>query len=137
MIIMEHNIKELLLKDICSRLPYGLLCKVDGIEDPQKLIRIEVDEVGGVLLDFGDTLDGYPIQGYLSEVKPYLRHLSSITEKEKTELQLMLISLQVSAYDYSKEIMAITIDFYDSHHFDYRNLISKGVALEALEGMYI
>lgn len=71
-----------LIKDITARLPYGVYCKINGIKEPKKLIRIEVDDTDGILLDFGDDKNSMPLQFYLSEIKPYLRPMISMTEKE-------------------------------------------------------
>lgn len=144
---MTQEERELLAKDLCARIPYGVYCKVDGIEEPKKLIRIEVDEVDGVLLDFGSNEDGLPIQVYLSEVKPCLRQMSSMTSAEKSELELMgfryengsIINEDVTEYDdYRNHPYTLVdetkcfevIEFLNSHHFDYMGLIEKGLAIE-------
>lgn len=75
-------------------------------------------------------------------IKPYLRPMSSMTEKEKTELDkaydTLLENLKsgVSGFNADAEATAFDVDFYNSHHFDFRGLIEKGLALEAPEGMY-
>lgn len=87
---MTRQDKELLLCDLCARLPYGVLCHINGDDTstPRKLSRIEVDELDGILLDFWTDREDYlSIQVYLSEVKPYLRPMSSMTEEEKEELK--------------------------------------------------
>lgn len=142
---MENKEKELLLKDLCARLPYGVKCKIEGVEEPKKLIRIEVDEVDGVLLDFESN-----IQVYLSEVKPYLRVLKSITEEQKKflkdeyefwydESDNEICSRYRGAMGYSlvvqQEIIELN-DFMLSNHFDGRGLIEMGIALPATEDMY-
>ena len=102
--------KSLLVKDLCARLPYKVI-----VYDYD---REETREMGlGTLHDimFNDL-----------ECKPYLRPMSSMTEEEKKEL----FQLMGNGTDIQR------IDFYISHHFDYRGLIPKGLALEALEGMY-
>lgn len=72
--------KELLLKDLSARLPYGVKCNI-GDDKPYTLNRIEIDDKNGHLLDFKEKKDGLDIQVYLSEVKPYLFPLSSMTKK--------------------------------------------------------
>ena len=117
------DLNELLLKDLCARLPYGVFCNI-GLDYPLPLQRLFVDRLDGILLDFYE--DGKDYQVYLGEVKPYLRSLLSITEEEKEEL----FQLMGNGTDIQR------IDFYLSHHFDFRCLIPMGLALEAPEGMY-
>ena len=112
---MTQEEKELLLKDICARLPYGV--KVYALFDEEKPLTREMGL--GTLHDF--MLDNI-------EVKPYLRPMSSITDEEYDELCECTKSKFIGD---SKEI-----DWLNKHHFDYRGLIEKGLALEAKEGMY-
>ena len=118
---MKQEDKELLLKDICARLPYGVKFKVaDG--DTRILDAVEFCIITGQnKLSFGlaeSTIEK-------NKVMPYLRPLSSMTDNEKNEL------LKYTGSTIDKEI-----DFYNSNHFDYRGLIPKSLALEAPEGMY-
>ena len=127
---MTQEEKQLLLKDLCSRLPYGVLCYIndDDTNTPRKLRRIEVDELDGILLDFWTGREDCPsMQVYLSEVKPYLRSMSSMTEEEKSQYNFYLARIEF-AYDAS-----LLIDWLNSHHFDYRVLIKKGLAIEVTE----
>lgn len=120
---------ELLLKDLCTRLSYEVMCNI-GLNFPLPLQQIFIDEVDGILLDF--YKDGKNYQVYLSEVKPYLRPMSSMTEEEIEEYKHLL-----NKYTASNPTSAISmIDWLNAHHFDYRGLIEKGLALPAPEGMY-
>ena len=82
---MTPEEKDLLLQDLCARLPYGVKCNV-GDDKPYTLSRIEIDDKNGHLLDFKEKKDGLDMQVYLSEVKPYLFPLSSMTDKQREEL---------------------------------------------------
>lgn len=62
--------------------------------------------------------------------RPYLRPMSSMTEEEKDEYFGRTMAIDI--VETSQQI----IDWLNAHHFDYRNLIEKGLALEAPEGMY-
>lgn len=135
---MTQKDKELLLKDLCARLPYGVLCYIndDDTSTPRKLRRIEVDELDGILLDFWtDREDCHSMQVYLSEVKPYLRSMSSMTKEEYEELR------KIDKYYGIAPLNEIndwepgykSIDWLNSHHFDYRVLIKKGLAIEVTE----
>ena len=131
---MTKEEKQLLLKDFCARLAYNPFCKVGGTESfpSVKLIRIEVDATDGILLDF-DYKDkqGLPLQVYLSEAKPYLRPMSNMTKEEEETYESFIIGIatdEVGAWELT--------DWLNTHHFDYRGLIEKGLALEAPKDMY-
>ena len=116
---MTQEEQQLLLKDLCARLPYGVKINVNGEEDT--LLELGVDT--------GWVNASYDIE----DIKPYLRPISSMTEDEKEEYdKLFTIHSQGETYCENWE----WIDFMNSHHFDYRGLIEKGLALEAPEGMY-
>jgi hypothetical protein len=75
----------------------------------------------------------------LETVKPYLRPMSSMTEEEKEEYKTISIWGEVRESKVHYTDICPTIEGYDwlnAHHFDYRNLIKKGLALQAPEGMY-
>ena len=140
--------RQLLFQDISARLSYGVKCKV------QKRIGtfLVTDLYGG-----GKGIGGYFIEEKRSfvyptiEVKPYLRPMSSMTEEEKHYIRYHFcpeyyfdvdlqgnISDNDGSYIYEIELskMAGYIDFLNSHHFDYRGLIEKGLALAAPKDMY-
>jgi hypothetical protein len=130
---MTTEEKQLLLEDLCARLPYGLKVNIDGVAD---------SVLTGVYDDRVSTERGinYPIR----LVKLYLRPLSSMTEKEMESLRqehLKDEKLYVEAINgdgsmRGKVITHYAADYCDEHHLDYRGLIQKGLALEAPEGMY-
>ena len=131
---MTQEDKELLLKDLCARLPYGVIVRVysnngdynyslTGIINSQhKYPEIEID---------GRLEDEFCIQS----CKPYLRPMSSITKEEKNELWELLKKLGAASD-------AKRLDWLNKKMFDYRKddegktMIEKGLALEAPEGMY-
>ena len=132
---MDMKDKELLLKDLCGRLPYGVKCYNANTE------------TNCLLEDVEDVSSGYPTFDYgfgdLESIKPYLRPMSSMTEEECLELsKLKPIYDEVAAWKYIKTPVPLAIanikqfDFFHSHHLDWRDLIPKGLALEAPEGMY-
>ena len=111
--------KELLLKDLCARLPYGIKCQVDdgaaGFNDGT-LIEIDISkECVRFEADYWWVAD-------IDEIKPYLRSIYKLTNEELEELEFRTDS------DY--------VDYCNKHYIDYCNLIPKGLALEAPEGMY-
>ena len=120
---MTEEDKQLLFKDLSARLPYGVMVLVKG----EKYFN-ETNEPYIVTLSFGTYLfDDEDIT-----LVPYLRSMSSMTEEEKEEYELLI---DCSDYTYFKTSDKV-IDWLNAHHFDYRGLIEKGLALEAPEGMY-
>ena len=109
---MTKEDRKLLLKDLCARVPYGVyLHNKNGL----------VYRLWGIT-DTTHINDSYLIE--VEEIKPYLRPMSSMTEEEKI------------FYEYHKEghcfaeFAATLVDWLNAHHFDYRELIEKGLAIE-------
>ena len=110
--------KELLLKDICGRLPYGvkgILCE-DGV---WTLDRIWTKKGYESVVFAGDYYD-------VDCFKPYLFPLSSMTPKQKAELSILVVDVE----DIFKSFL-IEVEFYHKHHIDYRGFIEKGLAIDA------
>ena len=136
---MTQEQKELLLKDLCARLPYGVLC--DRLGKSHKLLSIVPDKKYCLELYNGEYASSFFT---IDDVKPYLRPMSSMTEdelKKAHELGIFLTYIgDVILYDGIDDVGAKeqleAIDWLNEHHFDYRRLIEKGLALEAPEGMY-
>ena len=72
--------------------------------------------------------------------------MSSMTEEERSDLFMHVLDGPI-IYDENENIIvgfecntfeqfASLENWLNSHHFDYRGLIEKGLALEAPEGMY-
>ena len=128
---MTQEEKELLLVDLCARLPYGV--KIEYIKTKKQYRLHELSEDGsyfsllheteptGVCSELGIEYEGE------QTIKPYLRPMSSMTEEEEYEYN--------TAIDKDVEPERI-VDWYNLHHFDYRGLIEKGLALEAPKDMY-
>ena len=114
---MTKNEKDLLLQDICSRLPYGVKVQLTH-NVPLKLLSIQVN---GTAVVTGDK--GYPFEIQWGSCKPYLFPLSSMTAEQKTSHNF----LKYSAYANPVKL----IDWYIKNHFDYRGLIPMGLAIDA------
>ena len=116
---MTQEEKQLLLKDLCARLPYGVILDNPNPcgEHWDELISIDIPNGTVTLLYDGRT---YKVE----KTKPYLRPMSSMTDEEREELSCYENSIQRA-------------DFYYSHHIDCRFMIEKGLAIEAPEGMYM
>ena len=133
---MENEYKELLLRDLCARLPYGVKIKFAFNKDVEKinnLIYVSDDEQSYIhnscLILTEDNIK-YVFNDWLDECKPYLRPMSSMTEEERKEYNLTKV-LSIVDYPTLK-----SFDWLNAHHFDYRGLIEKGLATTAPEGMY-
>ena len=130
---MTKEDKDLLLKDLCARLPYGVKCQVQEDECTYigTLCRIEVDNKNGHLLDFVETISGLDCQVYLTEVKPYLFPLSSMTEEQKEEYcQLQQKIIYNSKGVVNKDITEY-INWCYKNHLDINDLIPKELAIDA------
>ena len=120
---MTQEEKQLLIKDLCSRLPYGVICRLSV-----KGAKVSITEK----LEFGGL--NHFIYGTM-DVKPYLRPMSSMTEEEKEELN-QYVSVPDGKSIRRLPYCAKYIDWLTAHHFDYHRLKEKDLALEAPEGMY-
>ena len=119
---MTQEDKELLYKDLCARLPYGVvLDSPDPVDDLwDEAISIDASTKTVTLL-YNERVF------YIDEVKPYLFPLSSMTEEQKEEYQYIT---ERWMYDSSYSISDST-DWLNKNHFDYRGLIEKGLAIDA------
>lgn len=118
---MENNMKELLIKDLCARLPYGVKIEITWWvmgEGTYMNTTLEPDHIDQLLND-DDT-----------EIKPYLRSMSSMTKEEEEEYN----NIDNRAYSCPKDYAHIPakdrIDWLLKNHFDFRGLIPKGLAIE-------
>ncbi len=107
----------LLLKDLCARLPYGVKITWDETHE----ITCTPSIYNAIWLK-GDT-----------SFKLYLRPMSSMTKEEYEEYYNISYGITNIGSKYTYYDLC---DWLNKHHFDYRGLIEKGLALEAPEGMY-
>ena len=112
---MTQEEKQLLFKDLCARLPYGVKVKCAS-----EIITLNVNWLK-------------VFQYHLDEIKPCLRPMSSMTEEEYKEWRYLYLPLP---HDNEATETQRRIDWLNAHHFDYRGLIPMRLALKALEGMY-
>ena len=151
---MTQEEKELLRKDLCARMPYGVKAKVLN----EDILRYDYSsEEGGFIKGIENINEGLFIikcreEGYVlsyDEFKPYLLPLSSITDEMMEELNTIGFfkyrdTIANAAHLESKngvseeiytyidiESTSVLIEFFHSHHIDYRGLIGKGLAIDA------
>ena len=124
---MTPEDKELLLKDISGRLPYGLIVQISLFRNDGRKGDIELDP--HVTENIWEIIDKY-------HALPYLRPMSSMTEEESKEYRKTQITKWVKSVDctyggyYEHKDTIKTFDWLNAHHFDYRGLIKKGLAIE-------
>lgn len=133
---MKQEDKELFLKDLCARLPYGVKIHIKG--EYNKSHQINSINVEDEYVSFFENWHLYDEN--LNNCKLYLRPMSSMTEEEEDSLaELNCYHDNKGLYfscGHSQNDICDVINFLNSHHFDYQKLIEKGLALEAKEGMY-
>ena len=143
---MTQEDKDLLLKDLCARLPYKVKGQAVSNGEIYRISSIiSVSPSGESLLMLDDNNVDFVT---LEQTKPYLRPMSSMTEEEEKEIQKIhqdfTARRKYNSYGCGRsedgwvavEDMNSILDWLNSHHFDHRGLIEKGLALEAPEGMY-
>ena len=152
MTFITQEEKQILLKDLCARLSYGVLFMVPDINEPVELLSINPKRDKPLEIDDGHD-ENSSTYWNLEDVTPYLRPISSMTVEEDCEFCRLFKCDSVNAmygyinwvtggscdyddFDIEFSKLAKIIDWLNTHHFDYRGLIEKGLALEAPEGMY-
>lgn len=120
---MTKEDKELLLQDLCARLPYDVQCEIGGL-------KYGPYTFGGGPHDVEDLREGRVF-------KPYLRPMESMTVEEWLEwcdCCAMDESERVFTKIKNDEFMFVfptnKMKFLYSHHFDFLGLIEKGLAIE-------
>jgi hypothetical protein len=140
---MTTEDRDLLMKDLCGRLPYKVRCKcVSGLGGgkTENGVLKYVGNCYGVISNYYEDVPlhsgfvnnvFYPIEN----VKPYLRRMSSMTEEEEVEYDATFDTIYINGH-YDSCMSYKSFDFLNKKMFDYRGLIERGLALEAPAGMY-
>ena len=141
---MTQEDKELLLKDLCARLPYGVICHYDTIvpmfdkvKSYGRLYNISFFDIKPCF-QFHCNRDVFDFDN----VKPYLFPLSSMTEEQQEEFdRIYADDMQVVANNLKNRLDGKPyetnlghyrhIDWLNANHFDYRGLIPKELAIDA------
>ena len=146
---MTQEDRQILLRDLSSRLPYGVRYRRFAWDDKQgeecisaKIYSISPD--GYVRNYHEDESD------YIDNVRPYLFPLSSLTEEQRNYISKLLIDTQNEFPPYGelntkgcdnlfvcsvKQANAL-INYCLANHLDINGLIEKGLAIEAPKDMY-
>ena len=143
---MTQENKQLLLEDLCARLPYNVICQVEFKENGKYNSKVML--LSGIFTDeaYFTTKCG---SIYSNEYKPYLFPLSSMTDKQAKEIQEIVgdpdnaciirktdgLELWLDSIDTDPTIWVDTIfevqNYFNKNHLDYRGLIEKGLAIDA------
>ena len=131
-----NELKDLLLKDLSARLPYGVMLSTPSGNKPLlALVSSKKYNTIIVYVDYcGNENNINEWQGGDVEfIKPYLRPMSSMTEEEYNELKAIAEYYGFAPFEYIYDWCPNyeATDWLNKHHFDYRGLIEKGLALEA------
>lgn len=159
---MTQEEKKLLEVELATRSQYGVICAVKPVAPFHELEFGGEHKIKNIFIigdnDFTNfSFGAYQVHG-VENIKPYLRPMSSMTEEEKEEFRSLSDNIQVEygkGYGYfflhcvrlgilpgnpheciDDFIDMSAIDWLNAHHFDYRGLIEKGLAIEAPEDMY-
>ena len=116
---MTQENKELLLKDLCARLPYGVKVLYEGQVKEIQYIEPLYNELK-LLDDFSNYTIG------IEDIKPYLRPMSNMTDEERKEYNKIQCVYGVTSISKHGEMT----DWLNKHHFDYRGLIPMDLAIE-------
>lgn len=143
---MKQEDKELLLKDLCGRLSYGLIINVRDTFPcttlPSFNIRltsfVSILSVTKPIFNTKDKLIKRILNEHTKylEFRPFLRPMSSMTEEERKEYN-DIVKNTIDFYNCPKSeeicFFITPIDWLNAHHFDYRGLIPKGLAIVVAE----
>ena len=134
---MTQEDKQLLLKDLCARLPYGLKVKCEKYSFPVTILyggnidEVKFKETGGI--------------ENICTIKLYLFPLSSLTEEQRNYISKLLIDTQNEFPPYgelnakgcdnlfvcSVKQANVLINYCLANHLDINGLIEKGLAIDA------
>ena len=115
---MTKEDRDLLLKDLCARLPYDVKCKIEMWIGCDVCTIYNINSIGYVEIVEDSDTNGISIE----KVKPYLFPISSMTWEQECQYREVIAS-SLNHYE--------VYDWLNKNHFDYRCLIEKGLAIDA------
>lgn len=154
--LMEENSKQLLLKDLCARLPYGVKILHEGwnfewddeLSTVEKVVGIDKDFIYTKVINThnGEEYrdDKWPIDTF--DDKLFLRPMLSMTDDQCCDFYCRFVENEIDYNDFKKHYFdgclwnkvlttindcSDIIDWFNKNHFDYRGLIDKGLAIDA------
>ena len=129
----QEDIK-LVLVDLCGRLPYGVKVKLENDNRLYQLLMLHPRNDAamiGLLFEGKDIEESYvAVRVHISNLKPYLRPMSSMTEEEEDEYGFLLND---GGWGISEQLLISCINWLLAHHFDFMGLIPMDVAIAVTE----
>ena len=120
---MTQTEKELLLRDLCARLPYDVKVLFEN-----KVFS--VDYISAIYEEIHlDIPDNYTVD--ISDIKPYLFPMSSMTDGEKEEYCQLQQRVIYNSKGLVNEDVTKYINWCYKKHLDINNLIPIGLAIDA------
>ena len=130
---MKQEDKNILLKDLCARIPYGVKGIIEGGDVVTTPLKWYAEQSLELSINYMVVKNGW---------RPYLLPLSSMTEEQKLEIKSLCDGTEIfddggwMSYisilgSFNFEINLAVVDWYNKNHFDYRGLIEKSLALDA------
>lgn len=138
--VMTQEEKQLLLKDLCARLPYDVMINYESHIYILNEIDPSCKDIDYITVRIQDVERLMCAESVILEsIKPYLRPLSSMTEEEKKELLKFgavnrlstgeVVDVSCVGFDRHCDVQ----DWLNSRHLDYRGLIPMGLAIAVTE----
>jgi hypothetical protein len=132
---MTQEEKDLLLKDLCGRLPYGVKCENHNHVYGKNIFKVTDIRDNGYICGIINNRNYWAVFDPL-ELKPYLFPMSSMTEEQQKEYR-KICDLDMTILENRPmkgepfPAMYNSQDWLDANHFDYRGLIPLGLANDA------
>ena len=121
---MVQEQKELLLKDLCARLPYRVKVQIKN----EIVVLDSICDDDGYHFNFiCEDREGVNIE----DIKPYLFPLSSMTEEQEIEYDATFATIVYEDGRKDSTMTYKTFDWFNKNNFDYRGLIPMGAAIDA------
>ena len=118
---MKQEDRELLLKDICGRLPYGVKVEI------YNHWRDDYEDETLTLENYAKLINTFSVK----DIKPYLFPMSSMTKEQKKEYNNLCETI-LDDFGYPASFDTIdSLDWLNKNYFDYRGLIYMGLAIDA------
>lgn len=124
---MTQEDKQLVLKDLCARLPYGVKIAKRQYNYCNSLT---LTGIVGDRCYFNDN-PRYDGDCPIDEIKPYLLPISSMIEEEQRTLDSICNGVEMVSKLSGLKMFDKAFNWLDENHFDYRGLIEKGLAIDA------
>ena len=116
-------IEDIVLEDLSARLPWNVKVLTPNDQEVYTLLALHPNKNIAVI---GFEMDGVYVTSKvkIDDCKPLFRPMSSMTEEEEKEFQEIKLSYHFDEDSY------VLFDWLNAHHFDYRGLIEKNLAIE-------